>query len=422
MLFRSAVYKKKMCTIIVKNAGTYFGEVKSEEMRMVRYAYHTLEYMLQREFKGFRRLYSTPASTGRKLIEMSLPENRRYERLDDKSCEFLKVNFGQGRVEVFNQAIINDEKVEYKYIGNGGMDRVDGRLMYGACMSHLPVGQCTHEISCEVYMSYTQDDKVFPLYPGFYRVEFMPPSDWKHIGLLPVRLSYDKMCYPNVSGCFHESYCTGEELAVAIENKWHCFVKESWLWRDTQKITDPLATWKKKIMKCYDATENTYIKSAIRRIILHTLGSFVQFNDIKERVTFRPTFIELGKIGARNLEKIVRSRAETITWLENVPLPPSRQKWVHPEWSRMAWGRARARVARMALKIPFKYIVGIMTDEILCCDLPKEIKEQIFIDDTHRPGSFRIKGKIDGSMLWPQTPLELRMILERENIKDETRT
>lgn len=403
-----AVYKRGKVTIIIKGTGTWFGEDMSF-IEPMRWAYNDLQRVLKVSFPLFNGLRSTPASTGRNLLEMYLPENVKYPRLDNESCQFLRDKFGQGRVESFfkRKDTINI------------VHKIDGRLMYGSCMSHLPVGKCTRMYGVQdvmQYMVWRKDGKLAPLYPGFYLVRFVAPYNWQHIGLLPVLHKSGVTVYPTSLPYENSlSYCTADELALSIESGWKIDILEAWLWMETDSTTDALANWRKRIMQAYDAACNPLVKGAIRRIILHTLGSFVQFCDIKERHSTREEFIKLGMTGHRNLEKIKRSTAQEIVWLERVPLSPSRQKWVHPEWSRVAWGRARAKVARMALQIPIENIVGIMTDEIICADLPQEYLDMVAFQDTGKPGSFRLKDQIDGPVSWPENVLDLRLFLEECN-------
>lgn len=417
-------------TVHVLGTGVFFGESRGVYDLRRAYLLMTQEIKEAWDLKDFQ-LSMTPAATGRDLLELCLPKGELYPTLSREFCQFLAAEFGQGRFELFPDLRL---PIEIPVIGFPGLvelgpallaciDRIDGRLMYGSCISHLPVGYPTREKFGEFQGVRTKEGKLAARVPGFYRVRVEVPPTWKHIGLLPERHG-EVISYPNQPGYTFHAWVTSDELALALQEMWSISILESILWYDTDKRPDPLAIWRKRLVTLFthaQANESNNVaqlaRAGYRAITLSTLGSFNQFQTIIQRTMPRQKFLKEVAPFVK-IERIKRSTSKEIEWIEGVPLSPRRQKFVHPEWTKILWGRGRARVARMALTLPYQNIVAITTDEILLADCPPDILQLIRLQDTGKPGSFRPKGRIQGPLLWPRNKAELLHVLTQENEKE----
>lgn len=402
----NAVYTQGLHTVYMWGTGGYFGEARN--IWPIRHAFFEAEKSIKR-FWGMEKtsyhLQMTASATGRNLLELSLPVGVEYTKLTEKQCLFLADKFGQGRFELFPGCSMMIEKLA----------RIDGRLMYGSCISHLPVGRMVHTHGDGFAHIIGKQGQFVPLYPGFYHGRAYVPKEWGHIGLLPCQQQEGTVTYPRQPGMNFETWCTGDELALAREYGWQVIVDESIIWPDTDSIADPFRTWRKRLVTLFMEEKNSLIRGVYRAITLSTLGSLNQFATIKERHTPRQEFMRLKDV---SVAKILKSTSKWIDWLEYLPLPAYRQKFIHPEMAKTLWGKGRAKVARQALMLPFEKIVAITTDEILVADPSQEMLRIIQETDTGKPGSFRHKGTIDG-LIWPSTKAELLELLTSENKRKE---
>lgn len=409
-----ATYANEYAVIHLHGTGMYFGEKLN--VHFIINARRKLTKELRSNFGDEKlELKPTAAGTGRMLIEMSLPRGMKYQKQGDNLNWFLADNFGQGRFEVFDEPYSSD--------GVERWDRIDGRLMYASCVSHLPVGPVESDEFNEFDGVWTSASEYVEKIPGFYHVSFKVPDTWDHIGLLPVltgvkcaHSSYGKFYWPNDAGHSYGGWVTSSELALAIQEKWDVTIHQRILWPETHNIPDPLATWRKHIVSLYLANSDGYIRAGLRSIALNTLGSFNQFTKIEQHSNSREQFKAMT---AKKVHRIIRSNAKVIEWIEEKPLTGERAKWVHPEFSKSLWGRARARTNRQALKLPFAKIIAITGDEMHCNQLDQNELEDIRCNDTGKPGAFRLKATSQGPIPWPENEAQLLAFLTSQNMLKE---
>lgn len=400
----TATYTQKGQIVHVRSTSTFFGEY-IESIRSIFSAYCLLEEELSFRLGYPFKLQPTATMTGRVLLEDRLPDGVEYPALPIAVCRELAANFGQGRFEVLPVSL---EKII-------DVVRLDGRLMYGSTISHLPVGPMKRDNIAHFEGTWTKKGTLAPIVPGFYNVEATVPENWAHIGLLPFRVR-DETIYPRYPGTVFSSWATAEEISLAIENDWDIIIKERILWPSTNIVSDPLAKWRKLLVGIYMGTMSPLVKAGIRSICLSTLGAFNQFSRINQVRMPRQEFIN-NVSPYFPIRKITRSTSREIEAVVEAPLYSSQQKWIHPEWSKVLWGRGRAKVARKALQFPLENIMAIATDEIFLANCPYILREAIERDDTGEVGQFRIKGTINGPLSWPNNPAEFLRILQEENKK-----
>ena len=392
--------------VTIYSTGNFFGE--ELDILALHKAWDDLEHQLERKFlerkfhaDGYKLLGNTPAQTGRELIWISLPKDRRYPRLDDDLLDLIFHNFGQGRIETFPPQ---------RSVLNNGVYVLDGKWMYAACLSHLPTGPVQHDTVDEFMGVIRKDGRLAPICPGFYRVTARVPDGWQHIGLLKSSKGevFDETgYYPNTPGTTFTNWTTADELSLAIDKGWHITIHERIIFPHPD--TDPLATWKKNLVDLRSEVDDPLLKIAIRSIMLHTIGSWKRYITTEERHTPRGQMLP-ASFPEGSLYRILDSNPRENVWIEAIPLSsPDRQKFVRPEWSATVWGRARRRLAEFALQLPFEDIVCLSTDCVWCASLPGWVTT----DDNVKPGVFREKDYVPGPWEWPRDNSEMR----REAIK-----
>lgn len=380
--------------ISVYGTGKWYGECL--DMEAMYKAHSLLQEDLRLAFRGNKNagmefcLLPTPTMSGKELIAISLPFNKEYATIDKETADFIHRNYGQARIEHFAP---KQEEPFTLYCP-------DGMWMYASCISNLPIGE------------YERDsiDKFEKHIPGFYHCNVTVPSNWQHIGLLASdKKVSDLWEYPN-TGTF-QSWTTYKELELALENGWHIEILERILWRDTDKLTDPLATWRKNLVALrtkYSVKSDIIhrlIKGAIRNILLHTVGSFHATEYKIEH------FTPIKDLPLPDCKKeIMKATSKGMQWIEYKPLSGDRLLFSHPEWSAMAWGMARWRLAKFALRLPFESIVSMSTDCVYTSVNPEWIEQE----NTGKPGSFRLKDEYS-NFTWPATWPEMRAWIVKKN-------
>jgi len=409
-----AEYERDGFKVYLYGTGNYFGE--ESDLDAMYEVWSALEEKLQQAFhiEGYPALRSTPALTGKELLIVSLPKERQYTRLPDDILELITHNFGQARIETFTP---KQESLE------NGVYVTDGRWMYAHCISHLPTGPCYHNKRNEFIGVTTKAGILASACPGFYSITARVPDNWQHIGLIKASqgktITDESGYYPNTPGETFANWTTANELALALNHGWHIQIHERIIW--PHELTDPFAKWRKYLVELREQIEQEpssqvreMLKDAIRAILLHTIGSFHQFVTWEERFTPRsglPILPRLQDTLGNKSWHLYSITPKGMKWKEAVPLPEHRQRFIHPEWSATVWGRARARLAGFALRLPFEDIISLRTDSVWSASLP-ELPE-----DTGKPGVFRIKEYIPGPWNWPNNGAEMRAYVIKHHIE-----
>jgi len=398
-----ARYTHNGFTVHLYGTCNFFGN--GTDLDLMYEARNTLEAKLQRKFnvEGYKLLADTPAQSGRELLLISLPEKMQYPHLIGKPAEIVYHNLRyQGRVETFSQK---------RDVLEDGVYVLDARWMYASCLSHLPVGNCYHDKVNEFLATRTQAGKLYPI-PGFYNVTVQVPENWHHIGIIKSGKSKspidDKGYYPNEPGQVFTNWVTAAEVVLLLDNPlgipWQVQINERLVWPDTNKTTDPLATWirylrelRAKIEEKLKSNPDDKIlalhKDMIRDIVIAATGSFHQY------MTYENGFTPRSELPLNFTPYKFHMTLKGMEWVKAIPLSEYRQKWNHFEWSATAWGRARARVTTFALMLPYEDVINIRTDCVLCASKPEWLESK----DTGEPGCFRQKGeKLPGPWPWPK--------------------
>jgi hypothetical protein len=363
--------------VTVYMTAQWFGTCASASL--CRKAYTRLRQLLRGTFDPGADLLGTPARTGLDLLERSLPRNKEgvpyeYPVLDDQAREMIEHNIGQGRLE-FLPVIGAASETDTLHI-------LDANWMYAACIRHLPAPPLQHDQVNE-YAGYRC---------GFYLVDFQVPEGWQHIGLLP---TWDrqgrKAVYPcEHDGAWYPGVVSGEELRLAIENGWPYRIRERWLFaEDRASNADPSRGWAERLRMlravCTDQREREIaplLRAAIRAMTIKAIGGLSRKGRTEQ--------VETPHDQAEQVDpaSVLEVTPTVIRWERPIPLAPEMAGFNHPEWAAMVWCRARARLARTALKLPRESIIALRNDAIVTTFDPGW-------QDDGKPGTFRTKGRID---------------------------
>lgn len=400
--------------IFLYGTGNFWGEERS--LQAMYEAHHALETRLKDAFhvrEEYHVLGDTPAQTGRELLQISLPHKDgkptvQYPRLPDEVAELLYHNLRyQNRIETFPPP---------RQVPANGAWIIDGRWMYASSLWHLPIGECVQDTVNEFAGVTRKDGKLAPLYPGFYHVTVTVPQGWHHIGLIkeqPRRFD-EEARYPNEPGYTFSNWITAHELALLLDNPldmpWPVRINKRILWPDTKKITDPLATWITNLRGLRAAIEDelnehpTVIgelhKEAVRSIVLHTIGSFLQV------YTLNYTFASDDELPLQPgaFYGNVDPTPDGVWYHKIKPFSANRQRFIHPEWAASVYGQVRAKLATFALRLSYEDIISLRTDAVWYAAEPPAWIET---EDTHKPGSFRFQEYLP-TFTWPRDSGEMR--------------
>jgi hypothetical protein len=375
-------------TITVRNASAWFPNLTGVLGIKAGIAWERLRRDLKAHFDPGAEIVSTPGRTGNDLLERSLPRNgARYERIPDEALDLIYSNCGQGRLEVFPR--------------DGEMDELvclDGRWMYAACCTHLPCGPMTDDRRNEP-PGYTV---------GFVEADVRVPDGWAHIGLLPMLEGSDEhphRVYPRNPGQWFTGWFSTAEAMLAIEQGWRLRIMRRFLW--PRPTTAPTDSWIRKLREMRETYEAygrggdaiaAELAGTIRRVHIQAVGTW-----------FRHEAFEYGRV-TRSEAHQVPSGAEVvlrdglIKYRVATGLSDAQKRFQHPEWAATVWGRARARLAREALRHEFDAIVSLRTDALW-------LDHEPHVEDDGNVGSFRVKDRIAGPIAPPRTEQDMRLIL-----------
>lgn len=335
---------------------------------------------------------STPATTGRELWRSSIAHDTTWPVLDPDMAALIRSTSGQGRVEFFDRGPQLP-----------GLSYYDGRWMYAALVNELPVGPAEHHTGpAATYEPYAK---------GRYRITATVPSDWKHVGILPLAdpdSTTGGWSWPATPGARFETWADGTELLVAHHHGWDFEVLESITFPGKGRPLDAWATRLTKARSLLDGWSAAgeiptaaagLARGALRSILLHAIGAFHgQPRQVTRSSTdpdAAPTGVDRHQIGA--------------LWVWSEPRPPAQTELVHPEWSSTVWARCRARILdgpgpnktrTGALHVPAGDVIGIRTDALYLTSDPG------WVDDGNI-GRLRLKATLDGPIDAPHGQAEL---------------
>lgn len=287
-----------------------------------------------------------------------------------------------------------------------GMWVIDGRWMYAALTREIgtaPARRLTAREADEL----ARDEYA----PARYRVTFAAPPEWSELGMIglilaPVDDDPRSGWHAPPSGT---AWVDAAELQLARRWGWRIEIHEAIAYERGR----PLDTWSARLIRARDAADKLddatapLVRSAVRSILLHAVGSWHSAGRRETSVTSSPMIVPDGD-GWGLPDELDDGRA---VWTRPAPDPSPRQAAMrHPEWSARIWGRAHARILESptgtdrhggALYVDPRTLVSIYGDAIMTTKLP----DWALLDDG-KPGRLRVKGHVCGPVDWPTSARE----------------
>lgn len=348
-------------------------------------------------------LLETPTRTGMDLLKRKLPFEGVYSSLSEDVENIVMGNFSQQRREVVTHEGLMSIDNLYCY---------DGRLMYGACCREVPVGGVLHDTE-DVYVPYV---------PALYRVDFTIPMGWQHIGLLPVKSTLPNVAsmYPHKQREEYTSWCSSYELATAKYHNWSCVIRERVLWPFGKekgfKGKDPLRHWvdtlvnlrEIEVPKRYQEPIAGLIRGAIRHLIIDTIGALhsgERYTD--EYAEDIADLYAMQDATGTNVKLDIRDDTEGYYHAKvRKAMTAYQRQMFHPHWSLDIWSKAKDKITKCALSIPYDQLLLIRADAVWT------LGEQTHLKDDGRVGTFREKPLVKrGTFGVPKTENAIRRMM-----------
>lgn len=403
---RSCIYTRwgngKRDRITVRMSAAWYDAC--QDTALIQRAHTRLERLLKANFDNGAILFGTPSRTGQDLLLRSLPQ---YERLDERGRkvkhpyeylgapsevrDILTHNFGQGRMEFL--APEGALPLSHMYL-------LDARWMYAAHCRGLPV-----LLANGPALVYDDAPDFEEFRPGFCRVSFRAPEDWRHIGLLP---SWDadehRSTWPVDSYFWRMGWATEPEIRLARRSGWDVRIRERILFApDGMPGSDPARTWIATLIRLRSemqaedpdaAPESVLLAAALRNIQVSTVGAWDRSDHLELHVTLPghereiPDDADDVKLIYANPARPTDDTLQRIEWYSRGSLDAMQQAMYRPEWSIAVWGSSRKALAEEALKYPKEWEIALRSDALALRMLPDA--SLMGLDDG-KPGRFRLK-------------------------------
>jgi hypothetical protein len=323
------------------------------------------------------KLFGTPATTGRLLLERQWAETgRTFEPCSESVQQLVRSTSSQGRFELGPAASVGSP---------GGLWVYDATFMYAACAAELPTGDVLHD----------HENEVIPFARGRYRVDFKAPRSWGHIGLLGVRTDHG-MTWPTDSAGWSQTWADACEVKLALDYGWTVRPVERLLWPG--RSLRPLDTWARRLAKIREhvSTDGAgggdvgrAMRTACRAILVQTIGALV---GAPRKVTRSADIADMDKLPANPIEPASVQGGE---WVWTEAAPPAFPSMQHPEWAAHVWAKARARLLSDthdagALRVPSADVFALALDSIATRYPVPEWA------DANAVGMFRLKQHVPG--------------------------
>jgi len=376
----------------VQHASVWFGH-GAYSARDAAIAWNELRRDLAQACRG-AVLMSTPSTTGRDMWRRMIPAKAAgYPVLSDELRQLIHTTSGQGRREL----------IRHEPMPIGMVTQYDVRLAYAALTWGMPVG-APEMVTQRAWDAMTDEDQGKTLRRrGRWLVRATVPTGWEQIGILPY-LGPDGWAWPSKPGTSFTSWCSSAELSCAREHGWRVDVLEGFHFAEGK----PLNNWRDALIGIYGkprervpATPTRLVKSAVRMMLLGTIGAFASRS---RAVTHTAAEGEALPADAQ-----VREVAGAYVW----ETAGERSQWTerasHPEWAAEIWARCRVRLLEApalngvrtgALHVPPGTVIGLRTDGLTLLGDPGW-------PDDGAPGRYRLTGRARGGFEWPQTDAAL---------------
>lgn len=308
---------------------------------------------------GFEFLNS-PTLTGLYALESSLPYKVPSSTASASFRALLHAHTTQGRSEMFG----NQSPDKFFYY--------DRRFAYAAdAKLELPCGEPVE----------SQSGKLVDYETAFYRVEFDVPEGWPHVGLLPcLGHSGDGWHWPTSGSGL--AFVATPELQLAKENGWRFRILNKWEFQSFRPMEKFVKTLE-GLWKLAKSERQTVEADIYRRLVLHAIGGLYARSFERER------FVDFAELIERNDAAALSAELTDAGAMVTERSGQRDERFYMPEWSAFIWSRARARLNRALLKLPFSSLVGCHVDAVYSSTDLRICAPEMTGDEV---GKFRVKG------------------------------
>jgi hypothetical protein len=393
------------------------------------YSHHTARRVMRRLDREMWSAFASgvlvkPSTTG--LEAWSKTAGDRWPALPREAQELIASTSGQGRFECCTLPGL--EVIPDLYL-------LDGVMMYAA-------SACAVEMSSEMLhqerpaRGWLHGQDGVPGWKGWdrgrYRVRFVTPADWEHVGLLPVRAKqgwhWPTLTFPHESwadaaevrlALAHGCWADAAEVRLALAHGWHVEILERLMFvKDGKAWSRPLSTWCRKLLairedllRQAEPEDGHLYHAAVRNIIIQTIGAFASRARLVTRTLPADEWDAVPD--DRLAQDTTRVQADGSVQFEEYELPKGRFAAIHhPEFAAAVWADTRVRLlsARQivdgghvqtgALHLPREAVCGFQLDGIFSTIDPGWADEV-------RPGRYRVKQHWPGPLPAPRSYADL---------------
>ena len=397
----------------VRTVREWFGDVPLNPAQ-ARLAWETLESVIV-GVDDRARLMLSPARTGANLWAWSLPKTVPLVPVSADVADELHMTSGQHHLE---HLVAGPSFATHEYCVPlidpavtkkiSAFAHVDGRFMYAALGRELGVGPGIRYNRAQAYELLTSD----PYARARYEVRFTVPSDWAHVGILPVRHENvsDGWYYPNRPGAVGVTWADASEVAVALRAGWGIDPLQAVVFnkaRPLDTFMDRMNRARERVLENPDMPPllKRAVSDALRSILIQAIGNFASRGRTKVRTA--TSAFEIPPQYQASAER----RGDVFTYRVPSERRPDNGLY-HPEVAVQLWGRGRARVLSAptahdkfgggALAVPGHTLVGINGDALYTTELPEwSMPVEHGGADDGKTGRLRLKSFIRGSFLTP---------------------
>jgi hypothetical protein len=384
-------------TVELRRAAEWFGD-GDYSAADAESAWHATHRALNGSGQSAAVMFRSPGATGIDLW-LRMVHGEAPDPLSDELQQLIRSTSPQHRIELMPNR--SRETMPAAWV-------LDGRWMYAALTRELGTGP-----ALQLTGEQAEQHALNPYARARYRVRFAAPSWWESQAMPGIimakagELAADGWHAP-LAG---EAWLDAAELHLARRWEWQCDVLEGIAFAAGR----PLDSWGARLIRARERASDELlgeaiaplVRSAIRSVMLHAIGSFHSGGRSETMVTASPMTLPDGE-GWGAPERMSDGRA---MWRRASQVPSARAASLrHPEWSAAVWGRAHARILESptraerhagALYVPPLELASIYGDAIMTTRRPGWAD----LDDG-KPGRLRVKGHLCGPIAWPTTARE----------------
>lgn len=373
--YRSGSYEVNGKTFHVKHAGAWF-DLQPETTAADCYAaWGKLSHWIRKATNNQIPLMSAPSQVGLRMLETMLPGGQEFVRPPAQIEEYILNNTPQARKEIYKPRLSDLQGCQWFYY--------DMRWAYAAAVQAELPGEFLGESEYDTPISFAECDMYGQ---GWVWVRFQVPENYGGVGQIPVRGMAGFSAYQWPVTGKGNVLCTKREARAAVQAGWEVMVKAELNFSTVR----PLRVWATKLIQLREKESCLLYRSAIRNILLHSVGAMYAHKYTRETGVSRETFAESAETLSR-AERLSAVRVGEEVRMRSVQEKQGRElDYFMPHWTSQIWAECRVRLAgAMGEYLPA---------ELIACNLDgfyaTRESQSIAGADNGAVGKFREKGRL----------------------------